>query len=95
MDVQDSAGINTVSLNLGDTQIFDDVFRAYYAPLCHFASNFLKSDDDAKDLIEDLFLKLWQRKQSFENTQHAQSYLYRSYCDFFAINIIQIYKKLC
>ncbi len=63
---------------MGDAHVFDGLFRAYFAPLCHFTANILESDDDAKDLIEDLFLKLWQRNQTFENTQHAQAYLYRS-----------------
>ncbi|MBS1528664.1 MAG: RNA polymerase sigma-70 factor [Bacteroidetes bacterium] len=64
-------------LNMGHDEIFDDLYRAYFAPLCFFATNIICNDDDAKDLVEDVFLKLWQRKQRFENAAHAQAYLYR------------------
>lgn len=77
MNIHDS-GNDFSGLSMGHTQTFDELFRAYYSPLCYFATNFLESEDDAKDLIEDLFLKLWQRQQAFENHQHAQGFLYRS-----------------
>lgn len=67
----------TEALDIGNTETFDNLFRSYYAPLCHFAANFLQSDDEAKDIVEDLFLKLWQKQQFFDNAQHAQAYLYR------------------
>jgi RNA polymerase sigma-70 factor (family 1) len=76
MNILDDPG-DAVLLSMGDPPTFDGLFRAYFAPLRHFTADFLESDDDAKDVVEDLFVKLWQRKQCFENTQHAQAYLYR------------------
>src|SRR6185312_80999 len=76
MNILDDPG-DAVLLNMGDPSTFDGLFRAYFASLCHFTADFLESDVDAKDVVEDLFVKLWQRKQCFENTQHAQAYLYR------------------
>lgn len=61
---------------MGDTHTFDGVFRVYFPALCHFAEHFV-APDEAKDLIEDLFVKLWEKRQVFENTQHAQAFLYR------------------
>lgn len=78
MVAQDGPGVGSTELNMGDPPIFDELFRAYFPTLCHFAENFIASEDEAKDLIEDLFVKLWERRQVFENTQHAQAYLYRS-----------------
>src|ERR1700744_1802969 len=77
MDRQ-APGIQTSSLNMGNTQTFDELFRAYHAPLCYFATTFVNSDEDAQDLVEDMFLKMWQKAQHFENIQHAQAFLYRS-----------------
>ncbi len=77
MGIQRNSDIGAKSLNMGDTHTFDGLFRAYFAPLCHFAENFVASDDEAKDLVEDLFVKLWKKQQVFDNAQHAQAYLYR------------------
>ncbi len=72
------SGIELSSLNIGQTETFDLIFRSYYAPLCHFAAHFLQSEEEAQDIIEDLFIKLWQKNQVFENPKHAQAFLYRS-----------------
>lgn len=68
----------SASLLLSDKIVFDELFRSYYAPLCFFCEQIIHDEDSAKDIVEDLFVKLWQKKVEFENLQHAQSYFYRS-----------------
>ena len=67
-----------ISLNMRDRAVFNDLFRAYYAPLCFFAGRIIENPDDAGDIVEDLFVKLWDRQQTFTDTLHAQSFFYRS-----------------
>ncbi|MGH2645424.1 MAG: sigma factor, partial [Chitinophagaceae bacterium] len=62
MKVQIKSEYEGNALSMANAQTFDELYRAYFAPLCYFATNLLNSDDDAKDLVEDLFLKLWQRR---------------------------------
>lgn len=62
---------------LSDTVCFDQTYKSYYHPLCFYASKFV-DPDDAEDLIENLFLKLWNKKQQFESTTHLQAFLYHA-----------------
>jgi len=44
---------------------------------------YLKNESDAKDGLQDIFLKLWEKKPSFKNEQHTQAWLIRTtknYC---------------
>lgn len=62
-------------LSLGDSVVFDEIYRAYFAPLCYFARKFVENEN-AKDIVNSLFLKLWDRSEEFENIKHLQSFLY-------------------
>lgn len=45
-------------VNLGDTQLFEELFKQYSKPLFYFASKFVE-DEAAKDIVQDVFVKLW------------------------------------
>src|SRR5690606_1807042 len=57
---------------------FDQLFRSFYAPLCFFAERFVGSKADAEDIVQALFARLWNKGEVFENSRHAQAFLYRS-----------------
>ena len=49
-----------------------------YAGLKYFATNLLKSEEIAEDVIQDVWLKIWHKKPAFENKQKLKAYLYQS-----------------
>ena len=53
------------------------LFRQYYAGLSFYASR-LVGEDDAEDIVQDVFLEIWKRKEDIELGEQAQSLLYRS-----------------
>nr|WP_162988706.1 RNA polymerase sigma-70 factor [Pedobacter schmidteae] len=38
---------------------FEELFKDNYARLCHFAIQFLKDDDTAKDIVQEVFVTYW------------------------------------
>lgn len=42
--------------------------------LHRFAMRFLNDEDEAKDAIQDVFLKLWQKKEKLENVQNIEAF---------------------
>jgi RNA polymerase sigma-70 factor (family 1) len=60
----------------GEEKAFDYLFRAYYGALCLFAGNYLEIPDDARDLVQDCFVKLWSRRTALKNPQAIRSFLY-------------------
>ncbi|MDM8324113.1 RNA polymerase sigma-70 factor [Bacteroides gallinaceum] len=53
------------------------LFRRYYAGLSFYAAR-LVGEDDAEDIVQDVFLEIWKRKDTVELGGQIQSFLYRS-----------------
>jgi len=45
--------------------------------LLRFATHFLKDEDEAKDVVQDVFLKLWQKRDELENIENIEAYALR------------------
>ena len=66
------------ALRRGDEAAFDAVFRKYYAPLCHYAVGLTNGDpDEAEDMVQQSFVKLWEKRTSLDITWSVKSYLYK------------------
>ena len=59
----------------GDKSAFQDVFMAYYAPLCRYASVFI-SKDEVEDVVQDFFAHLWETRTSIAVDSSLNAYLY-------------------
>ena len=55
---------------------FKKLFDGYYVPLCLFAQRYLDHPADAADTVQDIFIKLWQRRYDFDNIFAIKSFLY-------------------
>ena len=65
-------------LKKGDLTAFDELYLKYYALLCTSAYFFLKSEQEAKDLVQTLFLDIWD-KQLYEHFHDdIKGYLFRA-----------------
>jgi RNA polymerase sigma-70 factor (ECF subfamily) len=62
----------------GSEEAFEAIFKQYYTGLCLYASSVVKSDFVAEEIVEDLFLKIWQDYISIEITTSLRAYLYKS-----------------
>lgn len=65
-------------LRANDTQAFDHLFDQYAPELCRFAHSYLKNSADAADAVQECFLKLWERRYSFDEGIIFKAYLYKS-----------------
>ena len=88
------ASINDLlpGLQSGDEQAFSKIFLALYPPLCQFAEKFVQYTSDAEDIVEDIFLKLWDRAVLFNDEEHLKAFLYRSIRNA-CLNFIKINKR--
>jgi len=66
------------SLKLQDKESLETLFKQLYRPLVMFASQFLDTVQEAEDLVQDVFIKLWEN-QTFQQIQSRLfAYLYSS-----------------
>ncbi|MNK13840.1 ECF RNA polymerase sigma-E factor [compost metagenome] len=62
-------------LKQGDRLAFDLVFKSYWDPLLIYLSKLVKDRTDAEDLLQNIFVNLWNKAQSSE-IQHLHTWLY-------------------
>ena len=59
-----------------DKQSFEVLFRTYYPPLCAFARKYISDVDEVKDIIHQVFVSLWQRRDEIDTDTPLKSYLF-------------------
>jgi RNA polymerase sigma-70 factor (ECF subfamily) len=62
----------------GDEAIYQSVFRLHYENLCKYAFTIVKDADDAKDIVQALFMKMWEKKDEMMIAGTLKSYLYKA-----------------
>jgi RNA polymerase sigma-70 factor (ECF subfamily) len=61
-----------------DKSAIKTLFEKYHAGLCLLAYRFTKDKDISKDLVQDVFIRFWNNRQSIEVTVSLLAYLRRS-----------------
>ena len=61
-----------------EDKFMEYLFRTYYAPLCKTVYNITHDTDAAEDVVQDVFLKVWRRKEQLDFSKSIKSYLFRS-----------------
>ncbi|AUP77935.1 sigma-70 family RNA polymerase sigma factor [Flavivirga eckloniae] len=65
-------------IKIKDKAILKIVFEIYYKALLHYGIRFLHSEQESKDVVQEVFIKLWNKKLEFTNELTLRSYLYTS-----------------
>jgi RNA polymerase sigma-70 factor, ECF subfamily len=68
------------------------LFRKYYAALCKSLYRTLRDATLAEDIVQEVFLKVWEMRESLQLDEAMQSYLYRS-CYNTALNFLKTQKQ--
>lgn len=65
-----------VRIRAGDESAFHAMFARYYEPLCRYVFALVQQDDAAEDIVQDLFVRLWEHRRDWEVHQSLRAYLY-------------------
>ena len=65
-------------LKTGDEQAFQILFRKYYSSMCHFARQFLNDNELAEETVQDMFVKIWEKRALLNIETSVKHYLFRS-----------------
>ncbi|MCW0484883.1 RNA polymerase sigma factor [Gaoshiqia sediminis] len=63
-------------LQQGDKQAFKALFDKYAVRLYQFSLKYLREKEDAEDLLNEVFLKIWENRQNLRSDLSFQSYLF-------------------
>lgn len=63
---------------LGDQDAFREIFQQHYKALCYYAGTIVDDWQEAEDLIQEVFSRLWDKRPEFPNAAALRSWLYVS-----------------
>lgn len=66
------------NLRNGSTQVLNEIFVEHHAKLCTIAYRVLRDQDAAKDVVQQVFLKIWEKRTSLDITSSIEAYLKRA-----------------
>jgi len=64
------------ALRNGEHKAFEVIFTAYYNKVRYFINGLLKSEADAEELAQDIFVKLWINRESINLHKSFNAYIY-------------------
>jgi RNA polymerase sigma-70 factor, ECF subfamily len=62
-------------MRAGDDAAFERVFRAHYGALCNYAFTHVHTRADAEEIVQAVFLALWQQRERLELRSSLRAYL--------------------
>lgn len=55
---------------------FKSIFNEYYQPLFHLSQRYLDDKDEAKEVVQDVFLKLWEIRHDLNPDSNLRNFLF-------------------
>ncbi len=62
----------------GDKKAYEELFHVFYKPLVKYSFQYLQMLQVAEEIVQDVFISLWQRKESVVIQTSIKSYLFRA-----------------
>ncbi len=63
-------------LMAGDKTAVNELYREYGPKLYHFALGYLKSEPDALDIVQEVFVNLWDNRKNLKKGSNIDAYLF-------------------
>lgn len=57
---------------------FEGLFKQYFAPLSYYANKFVPDIETAKEVVHDVFINFWEKRETMDLSKSLKSYLYTS-----------------
>ncbi|NDV67975.1 RNA polymerase sigma-70 factor [Dysgonomonas sp. 25] len=56
---------------------FSNLYLTYYSKLLRFAEEYVLSTEDAENIVQDIFLKLWEKQELLPLVENINAYLFK------------------
>ena len=60
----------------GNTDVFRQLFVTLFPVICSFAASLLPGTEAPEDIVQDVFIELWDQRLRFSGIDHIKSFLY-------------------
>lgn len=61
-----------------DRQEFENLFNLHFASLCRFAAGYLSDYTTSEEIVQDVFISLWEKRAEMDPDKPIKTYLFTS-----------------
>lgn len=55
---------------------FDDILREFSTPVYNFSARLIGDEEDAKDLTQDIFVKIWKNLEKYDESKSLKAWVF-------------------
>lgn len=59
-----------------DKSVIDDIFAMYHNRIFRFSLSYLKNDNDAYDIVQDVFIKIWENRLYLDPNTNFDAFIF-------------------
>ncbi|HBL74108.1 MAG: hypothetical protein A2W90_22625 [Bacteroidetes bacterium GWF2_42_66] len=85
--------IRILQLKEGSKPAFNYIFQTYNQKLYFFALGYLKSEKEAEEIVQETFLKIWERRDHIDPELSINAYLFKIAFNFIQKHLIRNFKE--
>lgn len=67
----------TFLIKTGVKEAFQELFERYAPRIYQFSLSYLKNNQDAEELVQDVFLKIWEKHDSLDRTKNIKAFIFK------------------
>ena len=91
-DLSDKELLRKISENNNDA--FDVLFKRYYGKLCRFSHAYSNDKSSAEEIVQAVFVQIWEKRKSIKSEIIVQSYLYAMVKNLSISNLVSDRKRM-
>ena len=65
-----------IQLSNDSKSVFKNIFNDYYQPLYHLSFHYLENEDEAKGVVQDAFMRLWEIRHELNPDSNLRNFLF-------------------
>ena len=66
----------TDQIKNGQTHAFDQLFDRYSQRLYRFSKSLLKNHEDAEEIVQEVFFRIWEKRDDIDEKKSLQAFLF-------------------
>lgn len=79
MEIPRESNTETIgALKMNSKKEFDSFFKHYYTLFLSFACRYRLDVEEARDIVQDVFIAFWEQRENFSSVVAAKAFFYRS-----------------
>ena len=64
-------------IKAGEKNAYQELFERYAPRIYQFSLSYLKNQADAEELVQDVFLKIWEKRDTLDQSKNIKSFIFK------------------